>query len=167
MRNMAQIETHFEAMALCSIVEEIMQDDTATTVTYSNDGSAMSGVGSYVVQSLNVNGVQRALPTFSIFTESRNSLKDLEITTLRILAASSGHKYSEQDILKRISFVMTDSTSHNKGVIELVCEELNVEQIPATLLCNVHPLMMFQSKMKELCQEIHDSLGNRKIRNAF
>ena len=167
MRNMAQIETHFEAMALCSIVEEIMQDDTATTVTYSNDGSAMSGVGSYVVQSLNVNGVQRALPTFSIFTESRNSLKDLEITTLRILAASSGHKYSEQDILKRISFVMTDSTSHNKGVIELVCQELNVEQIPATLLCNVHPLMMFQGKIKELCQEIHDLLGNKKINDCF
>lgn len=51
-----------EAMALGSIVEEVMTD--GAIITYSNDGSAQSGVGSYVVQSLTINGKQRALPTF-------------------------------------------------------------------------------------------------------
>ena len=54
----------------------------------------MSGVGSYMVQSLTINGVQRSLPTLRIFTESRLSLKDLEITTLKILSAASNHKYT-------------------------------------------------------------------------
>ena len=35
-----------------------------------------------------------------IFTETRKSLKDLELTTLQIFSAASGHRYSEKDILK-------------------------------------------------------------------
>lgn len=48
-------------MALGSI-EEVMTNEAI--ITYSNDGSAQSGVGSYVVQSLTIDGRQRALPTF-------------------------------------------------------------------------------------------------------
>ena len=69
--------------------------------------------------------------------------------------------------MNKINFVMTDSTSHNLQVIEEVCEELEVENVPDTLLCNIHPLMMFQGKIKALCQEIHDSLGKKKINECF
>ena len=77
-----------------------------------------------------------------------------------ILSASCRHEYSEKEILQHIKFSMTDSTSHNLNVIDLVAEELRAESVPSTLLCNVHPLMMFQGKIKELYQQIHDSLGN-------
>ena len=166
MANVRENEPFFEVMALNAIVEELMTEGNHATV-YANDGSSRSGVGSYVVQSLTINGNQRALPTFGIFTESRESLKELEITTLNILSAACLHKYSAQDILKKIDFVMTDSTSHNLEVIEQVCNEMEVENVPATLLCNIHPLMMLQGKIKELCQEIHDSLGKRKINECF
>ena len=83
-------------------------------------------------------------------TESRETLKDLEITTLKILSAASGNKYSPSDIVEKISFVMTDSTSHNLNVIEMVCEELDVEKVPKTLLCNAHPLLLFQHKIVEV-----------------
>ena len=141
-KNILHTEPNFEAMALCAIVEEIMIDDNSAAIMYSNDGSAMSGVGSYVVQSLTVNGNQRCLLTMGIFSENCQSLKELEITMLKMLEALCGHKYSAQDILKKISFVMTDSTSHNLNVINLVCEELEVDETPGTLLCNVHPLVM-------------------------
>ena len=52
---------------------------------------------------------------------------------------------------------MTDSSSHDLEVMGLMAEELQVEHVPKTLLCNVHPLMMFQGKMKELCQDIHNT----------
>ena len=39
--------------------------------------------------------------------------------------------------------------------------------VPSRLLCNAHPRMMFQGKIKELCQQIHDSLRNRKINECF
>ena len=42
--NMRKVEPYIEPMVLSSIVEEIMTGEKIT-VTYSNDGSAMSGVG--------------------------------------------------------------------------------------------------------------------------
>ena len=167
MSNIRSNQQCMETMALSMIVEEIMKDDSDTTIVYSNDGSGMSGVGKYIVQSLNVNGVKRTLPTLGIFTESRESLADLMKDTMKMMTAASANKYSEKDLVEKIGFVMSDSTSHNLKVIEKVCEDLEVEDVPSTILCNVHPLMMFQGKIKALCQLIHDTLGNEKINNCF
>ena len=95
MKNIVHAESYSMAspMALSSIVEEMMSEDTIASITYSNDGSSMSRVGSYVVQSLALNGVQRCLPSFGIFTESHESPKDLEICTLKILSVSCCHEY--------------------------------------------------------------------------
>ena len=60
------------------------------TLVYSNDGSAPSGVGNFVVQSVTINGVQRALPTLRIFTELRESLAELEKFITKIISASTG-----------------------------------------------------------------------------
>ena len=163
--NMRRVEPYLEAMALASIVEEIM-GGKKLVVTYSNDGSAMSGVGSYVVQSFTINNVQRALPTFSIFTESRESLKDLESTTLKILCAAVGYRYTEADILANIDFVMTDSTSHNLNVMESLCDDNGVKH-PKALTCNIHPLMMMQRKVKDIFRMIHDTIGADKLKQCF
>ena len=165
--NTRRTERYFEAMALCNIVDEIMQEDSKTCVVYSNDGSSQSVTGNYVVQPLTVNGVQRGLPTFGIVTETRESLKDLTVSTLDILSASSGHRYSKKQILEKVTFTMTDSTSHNVGVMDMVCEELSVEEVPPHLFCDVHPLMLFQGKIKDLCQQIHDHLGKQRIKECF
>ena len=143
MSNTRRTEPYMEAMTLSLIVEEIMSGDDVCVV-YSNDSSAQSGVGNYVVQSFTINGTPRSLPTFGIITETRESLAELMKCTLDILSATSGHKYTTQDIIKKIDFVMTDSTSHNLNVIKTVCKDLAVEDTPAILVCNVHPLMLFQ-----------------------
>ena len=111
--------------------------------------------------------MQRSLPTFGIFSETKQTLKDLTVTTINVLSAATGHKYSPKEILQRISFTMTDSTAHNIGVMDKVCEELEVETIPAQLLCNVHPLMLFQNQIKDLCQQIYNHLGKQKIQECF
>ena len=49
----------------------------------------------------------------------------------------------------------------------MVGKELQVDEITKTLLCNVHPLMMFQAKMKEIYHDIHNSLGNKAIVECF
>ena len=101
MKNILHTEPLFEAMSLCAIVDEILSSETDAAITYPDDVSSVSGVGSYVVQSLTINGVQRSLPILAIFTESRESLKHLELTTFQILSAASGNKHSKQDILKK------------------------------------------------------------------
>lgn len=168
MSNTRRTECYIEAMALGLLVEEIMNENVENScIVYSNDGSSQSGVGNYVVQSLTVNGIKRTLPSFGIFRETKESLADLTKATLQILSASSGYRYTPKMILEKISFVMTDSTAHNLGVIEKVCQDMEVTNIPSTLLCNIHPLMMFQNKIKKLCQMIHDSLGKRKVSDCF
>ena len=139
------------------------------SITYSNDGSSMSKVGSYVVQSITVNGTRRALPALTIVTESHETLKELELTTLKILSAATGYKFSEAQILNKITFVMTDSTAHNIGVMEKVCAELQLDeaQCPKTLLCNIHPLMLFQNKLKDFYNEIQLSFGCKKLDDCF
>ena len=62
---------------------------------------------------------------------------------------------------------MCNSTAHNLDVIETVCQDLQVSQIPQTLLCNVHPLMMRQGRIKQLCQLIQDTVGRQKITECF
>ena len=104
--NIRRVEPFMEAMALVSVVEEVMSGKRIV-VTYSNDGSAMSGLGSYVVQSLTIDNVQCVLPTFSIFTESRSSLQEMEITTLKIMCCAVGYCYTEAEILSNVKFVMS------------------------------------------------------------
>ena len=108
-----------EALVLSAITNEITETESETVVTCSNDGSAQSCVGSYVVQSFRINGKQRALPTLNGFTESCASLKELQLMTYRILSAASGGMYSEKDIVDKIDFVVKDSTNHNLGVMYL------------------------------------------------
>ena len=66
-----------------------------------------------------------------------------------------------------INFVMTDSTNHNLGVIDTVCEDLQTESKPKSIVCNVHLLMMIQRKVKKVFQDIHDALGKVKIKDCF
>ena len=100
-------------------------------VTYSNDGSAMSGVGNYIVQSFTIN--QHIFTSFSIFTETQEALQELEKMTLKILCAAVGYRYTQQDILSNIDFVVTDSASHNLHVMGGVCDEYNIKN-PKTLV---------------------------------
>ena len=100
--NTNRTEAHVEALILAGKTNE-MSSEMETVVTYSNDGSAQSGVGIYVVQSFSINGKRRALPTLNIFSETGASLKDLQLMTFNILAASSGWKYTAKDLVKKLT----------------------------------------------------------------
>ena len=87
--------------------------------------------------------------------------------TFKILAASSGWKYTQKDLVEKIDFVMTDSTAYNLSVIKDVCGELETKLVPDSLIYNVHPMMMFQRKVKQVWQEIHDAFGTNTIKDCF
>ena len=83
-----------------------------------------------------------------------------------MLAAANAWKFNESDLVNKIDFVMTDSTAHNLGVIEDVCSVLQIENIPDSLVCHVHSMMMFQRKVKDVWQEIHDAFGTSTIKDC-
>ena len=89
--NTRRVEPYLEAMALSTIVEEVMKGGKC--VVYANDGSAQSA-----------DGAQLPLPTFSIFTETHKSLEKLKVMTLRMLITASSYRYTEKQLLERIEF---------------------------------------------------------------
>ena len=67
-----------------------------------------------------------------------------------MFSAACGGQHSEKDILQKIDFIMTDSTADDLNVTKNVCHELGWDSVPNSLECNLHALMMFMSKEKEV-----------------
>ena len=82
------------------------------------------------------------LPTLGIFAETKKSLAKLVQTTLEILSTATRCMYTESQIMAKINFVITDSTSHSLGVIEMLHDEKESEYVPSSLVCSIPPLMM-------------------------
>ena len=75
--NTNRTEPYIEPMILSNILEEIMNGDSQKAVTYSNNELSLDRTGSFKVQSFNINGLQRVLPTLGIFAETLKSLAKL------------------------------------------------------------------------------------------
>ena len=78
------------------------------------------------------------MPKKWIFAETEKSVAELIQTTLEIPSVATGGMYTESQIMAKIDFVMTDSTSHNVGVIQMVYEEVKNECVPSSLVSNIH-----------------------------
>ena len=76
-------------MKFSNNLEEIMNGDSQSVLTYSNDGSSLDHAGDSVVQSFNISRVQRILQTLGILTETKKYLAKL-IQKPEILAAATG-----------------------------------------------------------------------------
>ena len=153
------------ALCLSQIVEEMM-DDGGGIITYHDDGSRTQGVGGYSVQGITINGKFRPLPTLPVASECRENLAALKVAVLSIMAACNDN-YTAVNIYDAVTFKVTDATSHNFEVDEIVAEELGTEHIPVHLLCHTHPALMFNRKIAEVCSKIEKEIGPEKIYSAF
>ena len=80
--------------------------------------------------------------------ESRENLAALKLAILNILSVCNT-KYSAKDIQEAITFKITDSTSHNLEVEDIVSLELGTDHIPDQLLCHTHPVIMFNRELRK------------------
>ena len=92
--------------------------DGECCAVYWNDGTAQSGVDSYVVQSLTIKWKTKNSSDLGVITESRSTLAELAKTTLDILLHQLLQAVSiVPKIVRKIHFVMIDSTAHNLNKI--------------------------------------------------
>ena len=153
------------ALCLSEIVEEMMKDGGGV-ITYHDDGSRTQGVGGYSVQGITIKNKFRPLPTLPVASECRSNLAALKVAVLSIMAACNIN-YTAVDIYNAVSFKVTDATSHNFEVDEIVAAELGTEHIPIHLLCHTHPALMFNRKIVDVCSKIEKEIGPDKIYSAF
>ena len=154
-----------EALALSSIVEKMMNSEERATIVYHDDGSKKQGAGSFSVQGITIDRKFYPFPTLSLSSETRENLSRLKLTILDILSTVSG--VPSADLWRRIDFTMTDSTSHNLKVDDLVSSALDTDHVPAHLLCQVHPACMFTRCLQKLFKMIDTSIGPTKIFSVF
>lgn len=164
-RQIRQTGQALTALCLSEIVEEMMADGGGV-ITYHDDGSRTQGVGGYSVQGITIKNKFRPLPTLPVASECRSNLAALKVAVLSIMAACN-NDYTATDIYNAVSFKVTDSTSHNFEVDEIVAAELGTEHIPVHLLCHTHPALMFNRKIVEVCSKIEKEIGPDKIYSAF
>lgn len=154
-----------EILALNLIVDKIFECAGKSTVTYHDDGSRKQGVGAFSVQGITIDNEFYHFPTVTISSEKRENLADLKVLLLEILSTASGR--SKQELWEKIDFTMTDSTTHNLEVDDLVSEILETDHVPGHLLCQVHPVMMFVREIQKLCKEVDAAIGPDKIFSSF
>ena len=154
-----------EAFAVSEIVAAIMKSSDTSSICYHDDGSKTQGTGAYSVQGVTVEGRYYSFPALSIASETRKNLADLKLTVLALLSICSG--IQQIDIWKKVDFAMKDSASHNIHVDEIVSESLGTSHIPASLLCHVHPSLMFVHCITNLQKEVDVALGPEKIFASF
>ena len=149
-----------QVLALKCVVEEMMEGDE-TVITFHDDGSKKKSVGSFMVQGVSIDNKFRAFPTLPVASESCENLASLKKTILHVLELCSG--VSQADLMKKISFRMMDSTSHNFGVDEKVCLDLGIDHIPEELLCSTHPVLMFNREIVNVFSQIEKQIGREKL----
>ena len=160
-KNIRTASEAIEAMTISEIAHLINNTDSNISITYSDDGSRKQGVGNFVVQGITVDGKHRALPTLGIERETRTNLAELKLTTFKILEVASG--IPAKKLFQRVNFVMTDQTAHNFEVASLVCEELQIDQLPFHLFCNVHPTLMFNRILVKCWTKVEEQIGLDKL----
>ena len=95
--------------------------DEEKCVVYSNNGTAQSGAGTYVVKPMTIKWKTNNFSNLGVITESRSTLTEQSHIGYPASSAASSHKYSFKDIVTKVDFILTDSTAHNLNkVIEKV-----------------------------------------------
>ena len=90
----------------------------------------------------------------------------MKLAILNILSVCNT-KYSAKEIQEAITFKITDSTSHNLEVEDIVSLELGTDLIPDQLLCHTPPVLMFNRVMVSLFARIEKEIGPDKIYSSF
>ena len=81
------------------------------------------------------------------------------------MAAASGVDAS--DILKQVDVLMTDTTSHNKGLGENLAKLFNLDTVIGQLFCSTHTNLGFCRSMNESIKEIEIKIGVENILEGF
>ena len=70
-------------------------------------------------------------------------------------------------LFEKINFVITDQTSHNFEVEEILAEKLERDHIPDHLFCHVHPSLMFNRVLTKSWSDIENAIGLDKIFSSY
>ena len=115
-------------------------------------------VGGVVIQS---DSKLRTLPFQKMGNETRDNWSDLVEYLLKRMSVLSGR--DKLDFWKSIVLFISDQCKVNKGLAEEVATKLGAIHKPGQVFCNIHPILMFDEKVKKKWCELEKKIGAEKL----
>ena len=116
-------------------------------------------VGGVVVQTKD--NRLRTLPFQKMANEKRENWSELIDYLLQRLSVLSGEKKLE--FWKCILLFISDQCKINKGLAEAVAQKLGATHKPGQVFCNIHPILMFDEKVKKKWSYLERQIGAEKL----
>ena len=110
---------------------------------------------------LQVGGKTRVL-TFQIMgNETRQNWAHFLNHVLSRMAALS--EIEKKELWGAVLLFISDQCKTNKGLAKEVAQCMGLEHQPGQIFCNIHPVLMFDEKMKKMWQDLQIKIGAEKI----
>ena len=139
------------------IAEEMLQKECAIIP----DGTGRKVIGKVGGAMLQVGGKTRVLPFQRMGNETRdNWAKFIDHVLARMSIVSQKEK---KELWGSVLLFISDQCKTNKGLAKEVAQYMGLEHQPGQIFCNIHPVLMFDEKMKKMWQELQIKIGAEKI----
>ena len=93
--------------------------------------------------------------------EKQDNWGDLIVYLLKRMSILTGKE--KTDFWNSIILFISDQCSVNKGMSKAIAEKLGVTHQPGQVYCNIHPVLMFDEKMKSVWESIEKQIGSEKL----
>lgn len=139
------------------VAEEMLQNECAIVP----DGTGRKVIGKVGGAMLQVGGRTRVLPFQRMGNETReNWAKFIDHILSRMAVVSEKEK---KDLWGTVLLFISDQCKTNKGLAKEVAQYMGLEHQPGQIYCNIHPVLMFDEKMKKIWQDLQIRIGAEKI----
>ncbi|CAM1331741.1 Uncharacterised protein g10665 [Pycnogonum litorale] len=166
-KNIRKLLKNMEAYSLKLVGDKVIAAKASgATVTHATDSTTRKYVGSFAPAGLHINKDEYVpLPTLPITSETTRNVADSIATDFKQLEAASGH--TADDLYSAVNVHMTDSTSHNKGISDILAAEFNRDTKAGQIFCDTHTALGFDRGMNKQIHEIEVKMGMENIFNTF
>jgi hypothetical protein len=139
------------------IAQEMLQKECAIIP----DGTGRQVIGRVGGAMLQVGGKTRVLPFQRMGNETReNWARFIDHVLSRMAVVSEKEK---KELWGTVLLFISDQCKTNKGLAKEVAQYMGLEHQPGQIFCNIHPVLMFDEKMKKIWQDLQIRIGADKI----
>ena len=135
------------------IAEEMLRKECAIMP----EGTGRKIIGKVGGAVLQVGGKTRVLPFQMMGNETReNWAKFIDHVLTRMAVLSEIEK---KELWGTVLLFISDQCKTNKGLAKEVAQYMGLEHQPGQIFCNIHPVLMFDEKVKKKWQDLQIKIG--------
>ena len=150
-RHLISIETEKK------VAEEMLTEECALIP----DGTGRKVIGKVGGVMLQVGTKTRVLPFQRMGNETRENWAHFIDHVINRMAAAS--EIEKQQLWGTVLLFISDQCKTNKGLAKEVAQYMGLEHQPGHIFCNIHPILMFDEKVKKVWQDLQIKIGAEKI----